>query len=244
MAISKTRANYMTWVDVIISDDDTNRKVTSAQLQDNIAVEEFSGDVPRIAVQNFTGTGDFFITLPTSTLPWERGFSQVLRVFYPFVSTDQIPTEVDRRDWYIEEIPDTDAGVLERLRFKADSPSSAQTVRVTYSMRHTLSGTVNTIPDSYFNAVVQLICAHYYMALAGVDSHTRDSTIGADVVDYNEQESKYGRRSMEHRKEYWRLIGKKIVGGEPIPRAGGSFINLDAFDSHGRDRIHHRAAWR
>ena len=234
-----THAQTITDVEAIINDDDSKRKIDTTQqgrLLSN-AARRFSEDVPRIVVDDATGTGDFFILL-SALEGWEDRFSIIKPpILYPFVSTDQDPARLDEREYWIEIVPTE----TYRLRFLTSKPTATETVRVTFTVPHTFTDATNTIPSRYQRPFIMLCCHEYAIHLMGFYGNTHNSTISVDSVDYGTKADEYERRAKYYEVQYNLGIGK---GPKEQVLPAGARRNWDSRMQNMRDRIHHPRAFR
>lgn len=224
-----TLTDYQSKINATVQDDAGHLTTTERDLFLQEAVRRYSKDRPQVKTTDITGAGSFNITLPTD---WLRDFSSVVSIWYPYKSTDQTPLYLERSAWIIVETP-----TAQVLRLLEDTPSTSETLRLTYTVPHTLSATANTIPDADFDAVCDLGSAFYCRALAAKYAQTSDATIGADAVNYRTKSQEYSALAKALAAAYDSHIGKKE--GDTT-RAASVTQEWDVDFSTGDDRIVHR----
>ena len=92
------------------------------------------------------GDGGFTYDLPDD---WEDGFSEIKSIEYP--AGEQIPVILDPLTYQLYR---DDTGI--KLRFLADTPETTGEFILTYTIRHSIEEAWGTIPESDFDAVVNL----------------------------------------------------------------------------------------
>lgn len=242
---SKALADFQSGVDRKLQDDDASTRRISTTERDAFiaeAVARYSRDKPRLVVADVAGGASFNLSLPSSPADaaWEKGFSSMQSVEYPYASTNQTPRLLDRRSWTIL---DTPSGQV--LRFLTNTPQSGETVRLTYTVRHTLSASLNTIPDAHADAVTSLAASFYAKALAAIFAASREPSLAADSVDYRSKAAEYTRLADKLEADYKEAlgVGGDDGGGGSVAPAGAT-SNWDVDLSPGLDRIVHRRVHR
>lgn len=142
------------------------------------ALEHYDNDAPRAMVADIAGDGATYdLTLPAG---YVDGFSSVVSIEYP---TGSRPAQyLELGDWTIYRTASTT-----KLRLQHVTPGSGQTVRVTYTARHTIddldSAAATTIPAWHTEAFVNLCGAKCLVRLADRFIHEQESTLNLDAVD-------------------------------------------------------------
>ncbi len=107
------------------------------------AVSAYSQDKPDTIASDFSGDGGKYYNLFTSLTSYEDGFSRIQTISYiaATIADDELPNYLEAQDWD----EDFYAGGIRFLFFPNHSPSSTETVRVTYSAIYSWSaGTTTT----------------------------------------------------------------------------------------------------
>lgn len=106
--------------------EDTDRNIRTA-------VRTFQAKFPQILSVQVAGDGGFEYALPTGFVD---GFSNIQEVYYPYVSTDQNPPRLERRDYKIWDGPSG-----KKLRFTEDKPLATEAFLVVFTAPHDISET-------------------------------------------------------------------------------------------------------
>jgi hypothetical protein len=164
-----------------LEDDDIVRYIRQA-------LATYSVDRPRITAYYYSGDGTTFdFPLPPK---WVWGFSMIKGAEYP--ADQQIPEILDTIDWELRE------GVLgiqptRFIRFRTNVPDrGTNNVWVQYTAPHEYSSEYSTIPVEDFDALLWLAASYCAVKLASKGAGSTDSTLSADVVNYQNAEQKWG----------------------------------------------------
>lgn len=200
----------------------------------NKAVKKYSGDSPRVVIEDEVGSGafDYALTLLAS---WTDKFSSIKKVECPVDDTSEIPPILADDAWLIYQKP---AGPF--LRFLEDVPKATESIRVTYTALHTCDDSICTIPPVDEEAVQMLAAAGFCDMLAAYYAQTQDSLIQADSVDHKSKATEYANRARTYRKEYSDHLG--IVQGSIA--AASVTRDQDAATSHRGDQLTHPRKFR
>jgi len=193
---------------IIILQDDAAILTNPGDLNAAIAsaVEHYSKDRGYEKIDEFSGDNGYDYDLPSD---WVLNFSKIVSIEYP--SGYQVPYYLEEEDWEIY----WESTSTQKLRFLDATPSSTETVRVRYTIPHTVSASASTVYDEDFEAVCHLACAYACKFLANKMVQTSEPTIAADVVDYASKTEQYKDRAEEMFKEYRRLM--KLEGDVNAP---------------------------
>lgn len=165
------------------------------------------------------GDGGYSYNLPED---WEDGFSNILSIEYP--AGEQVPVILDpiRYQLYRD-----DTGL--KLRFLADTPGATEEFILTYTIRHTIGVDDGTIPETDFDAVVNLA------ASLGCDAIGRKYTqdAGGSTIAVGSEQWRSVIRYSEKAKELMDLFLKHMgVNKEVIPAlAFGTMIGRSSWGS-------------
>ena len=175
--------DYKARVNNHIRTDDT--EIEDSDIEDAVqdAVEGYSRIRPRNRRAEITGSGVYDLTLPTD---WQDNFSLITEVEYP--AGEREPEIVDTREWIIFKTSSTTV-----LRLLKDTPTATETVRIIYTVPHTLSASASTIPDMDYQAICYLAAAILCLDLSARYTATIDSTLDADTVNWRTKGDEYAR---------------------------------------------------
>ena len=117
--------------------------------------------------------------------------------------------------------------------FIADTPSSSDFFVLHYSGKYTLDDSTDTVPSMLYNPLINLTASLCAYSIAANHAKTADSTIGADIVDYQQKTEK------------WTEIGDKFNGiyldavkkGDSETVAAGVYGDIDMRTNDGRDFV-------
>jgi hypothetical protein len=195
------------------------------------ALERYSKDRPRQVVAQVDGDGGF--SYATSGLTgWVDGFSGILDLIYPYLSTDQQPKALDRDRYLVRRLP---AGTV--LHFIEHTPAAAEDFLVEYTVPHTLDADSSTVPASDDEALADLSAAEAFDYLAAVSLQELQSNIDADTVDRLSKAGEYRQQAAAFRKKYEAKIGS--TADQPVPAAAYAEADLAFGDSRASDRFFH-----
>lgn len=141
---------------------------------------------PRRIIADFTGNGSTKVfALP---ITFESGFSDVVKVLYPFDgSAVELPEDVELARLSVVDVGD---GTFKlRLDFV---PANGKKVRVVFTAHHAVddqSSTINTASDE--DAVIHWAAAECLRIMAAKAIGVGDSLLGADTVSYQSRSSQY-----------------------------------------------------
>jgi len=126
------------------------------------------------------------------------------------------------------------------LRFTTFTPASGKKARFTYTVPHTLNDTTNTIVDNDIEAVVALAASLCFWALAAKFAQNIDSTLDADVIDYQRKSDTYVNLAKEKMSLYNTLMGIGAESkGNAAATAGTVQKDLDILFPWGEDYLTH-----
>ena len=214
-----------------VEDDETYSKLSKAVAK---SMDVHSKHKPRSVVEDVSGDGGFDYAL-ADLAAWVDEFSQVVQVEYPLDDTSEDEDILDACDWKIYKKP---AGSY--LRFLSDTPAADETLRVTYTGRHTCTGSACTVAAGDEEAVQSLGASFYCKMLAAVYAQDGDSTIDADVVNQTPKHRVFLDLSGKFRAEYNDHMG--IVPGKP--KAAVAISDQDVNYPGGMDRLTHPRRYR
>jgi hypothetical protein len=189
---------------------------------------------PRMVVEDVSGTGGFDYAL-ADLASWSDGMSAVSQVEYPVDDTDENTAMLEGNDWMIYTKP---AGNV--LRLLNAKPAATESIRITYTARHSCTVTDCTVAAADEEAVQSLAAAYYCKMLAAVYALDQDSTIAADTVNQGPRHRAFMELSAKYRAEYDDHMG--ITPGKPKPAVAIS--DQDVNYPGGMDRLTHPRRYR
>lgn len=220
-------SDYQGIVDELLRDDGARISPDQRNRALALAVERYGTDRPRQVVEDVAGDGTRALALPTG---WQADFSDVRSIEYPIGNIP--PTEFETWELY--------QGPSSTVIHLPSAVANAANARVTYTARHTLSFTTDTLPVRDREAVSAYAAAILCDQLANLFSQSSDSTIGADSVEHRSQAQEYDSRARALRKRYLDQLGiepKRAV-------AAGVVVEHDNPSSLGSTRLTHPERWR
>lgn len=216
-----------TLVDDLVRDDESNISTTQRDNAIANAAEKYSDDKPRKLVEDVAADGTYYLDLPAS---WDADFSSLLALEYPIGSSPL--TYLENYELYTSPT---------ETKIKLNSTiTSGNNVRVTFTVKHTLTDVSDTTPSKHAEAIASYAGSILCTQLASIYSNDQDSTIAADNVNHGDKARKFANRSKELRDRYHDLLGidkKRTVAASAI----GDF---DRKDSRGNDRLYHQGRYR
>lgn len=210
--------------------DDAN-KITPANLDAAIAaaLERYSADRPVDKAADLVGVSGMLIALPAA---WEADFSTLKSLEYPLGRMPPAYLESDAWTIYL----DTDGPCI----MLASLLPAASTLRAVFTVRHTLTGAVDTIPLRHREAVAKLAAASLCDQLAALYANDTDSTIGAGMVQGQTKSQAYAARARDYRKQYQDSIGVADKAAAPA----SAVTALRPKDGHGQPYLFHPPRYR
>lgn len=192
------------------------------QVQLLAALERYNKDRPGEDIVDVSGDGGKYYEITTTDFPkWIEGFSRVILIEYPAptIADDDPPKVLESDDW-IDNYRDPTKRYLYLTRY---SPSSSETMRITYTFPHTFSAPTGEeieveVPAQDFYAVCALAASYCCGALAAKYGQSKDSGIGADAVRYGTKSGRYERRAVKFLAKYNHHMGfgKTGLKGESV----------------------------
>lgn len=211
--------DYQALVASLIRDD--GGAISSVQLDNTIAlaVSRYSTNFPRVLVADLSSNGTALLALPND---WLNEVSTVQSVEYPIVFP---PLELEATHYQIYQTP-----TAYNLGFDFIPTGS---VRLRYSVLHSVTDSVDTIPLTCREAVCYLAAASCCEQLAAYYASASDATIQADHVQRNSQSKDYLNLAKAYRSRYFTLLGIK----ETTLHGASSVVDWDLNNSLGQDRF-------
>lgn len=196
-----------------------------------LAVLRYSEDRPRRPVVDIVSDGQALQDLPEG---WEPGFSALVSLEHP---VGRIPPSLLHSEAFgVYDAPDG-----QKLAFvHGDLPPAGDAVRVTFLAGHQLTAELDTTPQRHREVIACYAASLLLDQLSTLMANAGDSTIQADSVDRRTKSQEYASRARAMRQRY--LDGLGINAKKNV--AAGVQVNLDQYDSRGRDRLTHPAQYR
>ena len=215
-------ADFQLLVEKAVRDDSGLITPDDIDVAIGLALSRYASDRPRYVVEDLAANGTDALDLPEA---WDTEVSSISQLEYPIGSFPPAIAETDAYGLY-----QAPTGFMVRLAFTPTAP-----VRITYSVGHSLTDTVDTVPVGHREAVSCWAAAHCCDQLARFYAGAGDSTIQADRVERGSQSRDFAREAKTLRARYLSELGleeKKFV-------AAGTVVDLDLTSSLGQDRFTH-----
>jgi hypothetical protein len=227
-----TKQTYVTGVRYRLS---YPQELDEPTIQDavNRAVILYSKIRPKQAVTDFSGDGSSYdFTLPSD---WVEGYSRILQVEFP--TGNQQATILKSHKYTVYQSA-TDTYVF---RLIEDTPSSTQTVRVTYTIPYTVNDSSSDVRAQDEEALIDLAAAFCARVLSAKAAQTTQSSLDADPINYLAKV------------DHWSNVAKRLEGlfkqhfgitSETWIQAVNAVMDVDALFPWGHDMIIHTRSWR
>lgn len=199
------------------------------------ALSIYNRDSPRQIVEDNSGDGSAY-DFPLAG--FDPSISSVVSVEYP--ADQRLPVLLDASAWMVYQRPDGPV-----LRMLHRTPATGESVRITYSAAHSISGfndaDTTTIPGAHLEALVALTASQVLRRLANRFLHEQDNAIlHGDQVDRLSKSDEARKRARELEEMY-----RRIVGLRNKPSAAGAVLDWDtSFSGTGVDHLTHSRRWR
>jgi hypothetical protein len=159
---------------------------------------EYERSYPLEKVVQIAGAGAFDYAVSATNFPgFVDGWSDFLRIVYPYTAADQNMSALDEADYGLVRLP---SGLF--LRFANATPAATELFLAWYSAQHTLSASTSTIPVSDDDALADLAACYACEMLAGYYTQASDPTQQADTVDRRSQGDQYRSQAKRWRDAY------------------------------------------
>lgn len=217
--------DFQTLTTAMVRDDANRISTPERDVAIARAVTRYGEDRPRRKVEDVTAAAAQRIALPTG---WQAGFSAIVSIETPVGAVPPTLVSAERYSIY------TDATQTDQIML-LDAVSVGATLRITYTIRHALDVSTDTIPAEHREPVCCWAAALLCDQLAALYSGSGDSTIQADSVDHGARPREFAARAKALRQRYFDGLGvdpKRNV-------AAGAVTNWTAYDGRGEDRITH-----
>ncbi len=223
-------SDYQTLVTDLVRDDAGKIASGERDLAIGLAVQRYSKDREKLAVEDLTPTDAHTLPLPVG---WQVDFSELRTLEFPVALMP--PSMLDQAHFGLYQTP---TAVVVRTTDAVDVVANA--VRATYTIAHLLDATHDTIPIADREAVACWAAAALCDQLASLYSGDTDSTISADSVHSAPRAVQYAARAVALRKRYTNELG--IGDQRAVP--AGTVVTMEKPDSRGQSRITHSPEYR
>lgn len=215
-------SDYQTLVTDLVRDDAA--RITDEQRDSAIAtaVTRYSADRPRRKAEDLTPVSGKLLALPAG---WQADFSRLQSIEYPLGEVPPTLIEPDQWAMYL-------GTSAEQIALVSALPAGS-TVRATYTIRHQVDDTTDTIPAEDRDAVARFAAANLCDQLAAFYANDSDSTIQADTAKSEPRSTAYGRRAKQYRDFYLHHLGLDEKNTQPagavvatlLPSRRGTFFH-------------------
>jgi hypothetical protein len=219
--------DYQTLLRSMVHDDSNVITTTDIDKAIQLAVVRYSSDFPLMKVTDLTANGLSMLSVPVD---WVAGFSAIANIEYPLGGFP--PNELDAEQYCLYQ-----SSLFLNVLFVF---IPTDTVRLTYTLPHTVSNTVDTIKLMHQEGVLCWAAAWCCDALASYYATANDSTIQADHVQRNSQSADYARLAKSYRSRYFSELGIK----EDRKIGASAVVDLDLQNSRNQDRFIHSNRYR
>jgi len=189
------------------------------------ALERYSEDSPQETAEDLTPNSAQELPLPAA---WVLDFSSLRLLEYPIGNLPPTFLDQARRRFYRKP-----SGLV--IQLDDAVAVSAGSVRSTYTIKHQLDATHDTIPLKHRQAVASWAAAICCRQLAAFYSSGQDSTIQADSVQQTNKARDYTKRADELETFYWNELGIDPKRAAPA----GTIVQVQQSDSWGGPKISH-----
>lgn len=211
--------------DAVLSQADRYEAIGSARA-------EYELTFPLEKVAQVNGAGVFDYGVSTNLPGFVDGRSTILRVYYPYVSTDQNPSLLEADRYGLMRLP-SPTGLV--LRFGDVTPSASEKFLVYWTAQHTVSVSACTVPASDDDAFADLGAHYACLMLAAKYAQSTDGTVQADSADRRSRVDLYKSLAKSYRESYEKKLG---LGNDKPAVAGLAVADLDpAFSPRGGERL-------
>lgn len=170
------------------------------------AVAEYSREHPQEKAVRIAGTGAFKYAIAGLT-GFVDGFSGVLGVAYPHLTTDQFLPWLQTEEFAVMR---DDSGVF--LWFGRAIPATGEFFLVVFTAPHVANASTWTPPATDDEALADLAAANCFDYLAALYSQEVDSSVGADVVNRISKAAEYRANARRYRESYTTKMSSGAAG--------------------------------
>jgi len=220
-------ADYQALLTSLVCDDNNIITYEDRDRAIQLAVVRYATDFPLVKLADLTANGTTKLPVPVD---WVSKFSDITSIEYPLGFS---PVSLLDADQYCLYQDLTGLNVLFTV-------APAGTVRLTYTLPHTVSDVTDTISSWHREFVTCWAAALCCDQLAARFASASDATIQADHVQRNSQSADYARLAKDYRSRYF--SGLSIEQNKLV--AASVVVDLDLQSSTGQDRFTHPNRYR
>ena len=179
---------------------------------------------------------EIIASMPNWSSMWSA--SRMADLPAPTISDNDVPILLEAEDFEIYVVNDT-----EYLYLPNHSPSSTETIRLTYAGLYAFDGSPSATdtPAAHFEAICHLAAHYGLLWLANRAVSNIDSQVNADISDRRSASDIYASRANNMLQKYGNMLGVTVTGtGESEPVAASAFGDLDRGTYSDRDFLYHR----
>jgi hypothetical protein len=228
-------SDYQALLTSLVRDDNAVITPTDIDRAIQLAVVRYSTDFPLNTLVDLTPNGTQKLPLPVD---WRVGFSRLVNIEYPLNAFPPYLLSAEEFCLYQQVVAGTTPLAFEFTVLFDFVPD--ETVRVTYTVPHSLTTLVDTVNPMHCEAVTCWAAALCCDQLASYYASASDSTIQADHVQRNSQSADYARLAKNYRARYF----SDLAVNEQKTVSASAVVDLDLQDSRGRDRFTHSNRFR
>lgn len=184
---------------------------------------------------DITGDGGYDYDLPSA---WEDNVSAIRRIEYP--AGEQTPVYLEGNDWQLYYDVDNTKW---QLRFTSCSPSSTETIRLTFTGTHTVTAGASTVYANDEQAVSDLAASYALRKLAARQAQSTDPTIDADSVAYTSQTQIYTQLADRLLRQYREHLGVGTDDQNGGTAPATQYLDTDLTKPWGSDLLLHPSRW-
>lgn len=221
--------DLQTLVTDMVRDDSGHINVGDIDEAIALAVKQYSKDRPLDKVEDIVSLGGHYLAMPSE---WQMEYSSLKSLEYPIGSFP--PEFIDVATYGLYNSP------TGRQIMHDASLNSGESVRVTYTIQHTVDGVTDTTLSLDHEAISSWAASALCEQLATFYSGNQDNLITADSVNHSDLASRYSRRAKDNRKRYYNMMGIEPKRN----KAAGVQVDFDMKNSRGNDRLTHPKRFR
>lgn len=215
-------ADFQQQVDDLVRDKDQVVSSVQRDLAIGAAAVRYSLDFPRVVVVDQSAPGGVGLELPAG---WQMDYSQALAFEYPI---DQVPaSDIPVGSVRLRQRP---AGVAFELPASVEAD---ELIRITYTQRHVVDLTIDTIPEQHRLPVACWAAALLCGQLAAYYATEGAPTIAADAADHQGKTERFRARMRDLTAQYFNDLGVT----QKRPQVAGTVISVRGSDSRGQPRL-------
>lgn len=207
-------SDYQTLVTALVRDNSS--KIADADRDSAIAqaVQRYSDDMPVEAVEDVTAGADSLLPLPAG---WQAGFSELKKAEHPI--GERPPSYIPAEEIQDYRTPTTSYHLV------LSGITAGEAVRETYTQRHQLDATHDTIPLQHREAVASYAAGICLDQLSNDKAGTTDKSFQAIDTDQRSASQDYAARARVMRAKYFSILG---IPADKQLKAAGVVVELES----------------